>query len=427
MPQSEELFLRAQNVIPGGVNSPVRAFKSVGGVPRFFERGEGALVYDADGKSYIDYVGSWGPLILGHGSSLIQEAITNALQRGTSFGAPTESEVLFAELLCEILPGVEQIRMVNSGTEATMSALRLARGYTKRDRVIKFNGCYHGHADSFLVSAGSGLATFGISGSPGVPDAVAELSISLPYNDLSTLSEVLERVDPESVAAIILEPVAGNMGLILPKPGFLEGLRALCTKYGILLIFDEVMSGFRVALGGASERFEVTPDLSTYGKVIGGGLPVGAFGGRREVMQYLAPAGPVYQAGTLSGNPLAMAAGLAAISYLREHAPYAEFERKSSIFASGMKSAASAAGIDLQTSNCGSMIGFNFSANAVHSFEDAAACDIESFNKFFHLMLEEGVYLAPSAYEAGFISTAHDDSLIEQTIQAAERCFSKLV
>ncbi len=426
MSQSEELFLRAQKVIPGGVNSPVRAFKSVGGVPRFVERGAGACFFDADNREYIDYVGSWGPLILGHGSAIVEEAVSSALERGTSFGAPTELEVLFAELLCEILPSVDLIRMVNSGTEATMSALRLARGFTKRDKVIKFNGCYHGHGDSFLVQAGSGVATCGISGSPGVPDVLAELTLSVPFNDLDILSETIKNVGSETIAAIIVEPVAGNMGLVLPKPDYLAGLRRLCDENGIVLIFDEVMTGFRVALGGAAERYGVQPDLLTYGKVIGGGLPVGAFGGRREIMEQLAPLGPVYQAGTLSGNPLAMAAGFAVVSHLKQENPYPAFEVLAKRWAEGMKSAADAASVPLVTCYCGTMLGMNFNAEPVTSFEEAAACNIEQFNRFFHLMLEEGVYLAPSAFEAGFLSTCHTESLIDRTIDAAERAFAKL-
>lgn len=424
--KSQNLLSRAQKVIPGGVNSPVRAFKAVGGEPLFIVSADGAYVTDVDGNRYIDYVGSWGPMILGHNASCVREALEQVLKNGTSFGAPTELEVNFAEYLISILPGLDSIRMVNSGTEATMSALRLARGYTKRDYLIKFEGCYHGHGDSFLVKAGSGIATFGIPGSSGVPESLAELTLTVPFNDLAALEEKLAQVGGEKVAAIILEPVPGNMGLILPEAGFLSALRELCDKHGIVLIFDEVMTGFRLALGGASERFDVRADLYTYGKVIGGGLPVGAFGGRKEIMDYLAPVGPVYQAGTLSGNPLAMAAGFAAVKELKDSNPYPKLEELGSLWVQGMKKAAVEAKIDLVASNCGSMLGLFFTKNPVRNFEDVKKTDIARFNKFFHGMLEEGVYLAPSAFEAGFISTAHSEEIIEKTIKAARRVFAKL-
>ncbi|MCB0325418.1 MAG: glutamate-1-semialdehyde 2,1-aminomutase [Bdellovibrionales bacterium] len=424
--RSATLFERAQRVIPGGVNSPVRAFKSVGGIPPFLVRGEGPYVFDVDGRQFIDYVGSWGPLILGHAAPLTREAILERLAEGVSFGAPTELEVEFAELLSEVVPGVEMVRMVSSGTEATMSAIRLARGVTGRDRIIKFNGCYHGHADSFLVQAGSGVATCGIAGSPGVPQAVAELTVSIKFNDLEMLKATVGELGPASIAAVIVEPVPGNMGLVLPEPGFLEGLRETCTQHGIVLIFDEVMSGFRVALGGAQQRFGVEPDLSTFGKVIGGGLPVGAFGGKRAIMSHLAPSGSVYQAGTLSGNPLSMAAGLAMVRTLRDRNPYPLLEARAEQWVSGMKSVAAAAKVPLSASSCGSMIGFFFSDSAVRSFEDAQNSDVARFKQFFHLMLEEGIYLAPSAFEAGFLSTEHTPSIIDQTISAASRCFAKL-
>ncbi|MFN8389539.1 MAG: glutamate-1-semialdehyde 2,1-aminomutase [Bdellovibrionota bacterium] len=424
--RSKALLERAARVIPGGVNSPVRAFKSVGGSPLFIERGEGPFLFDADGKRYIDYVGSWGPLVLGHGSQVVDEAIRKALPEGTTFGAPTEREVEFAELITQLIPSVEMLRMVSSGTEATMSAIRLARGYTKRDRIIKFNGCYHGHADSLLVKAGSGVATLGIAGSPGVPTAIAELSVSIEFNDAELLRETLEALGPETVAAIIIEPVPGNMGLILPRAGYLEAVSELCRQHGIVLIFDEVMTGFRVGLGGAQELYGIEPDLTTFGKVVGGGLPVGVFGGRREIMSLLAPLGPVYQAGTLSGNPLAVAAGLAVLKQLHETNPYPQLTESGCRFARGLRQAAEECGVALQTSSCGSMIGLFFSEKPVTSFSEALRSDVPRFNKFFWGMLERGVYLAPSAFEAGFISTVHSDALIDETIAAARDVFRTL-
>ncbi len=423
MSSSKELFDRACRVIPGGVNSPVRAFRGVGGTPRFIERGEGPYIFDVEGKRYVDYVGSWGPLILGHRPQILSDAIKTAAEKGTSFGAPTLGEVELAELLCELVPSIQMIRLVNSGTEATMSAIRLARGFTGRDRILKFNGCYHGHADSFLVQAGSGVATLGIAGSPGVPESFAKLTSSVEFNDLSAVEEAIQSFGEGSFAAIIVEPVAGNMGLVLPEPGFLEGLRALCDRTGTVLIFDEVMTGFRVSLGGAAERFKVRPDLSTWGKVIGGGLPVGAFGGKREIMKLLAPEGPVYQAGTLSGNPLAVAAGLATLRSLVAENPYPVLEERTRTLAEGLKNEAGKYGIPLVSSSCGSMFGFYFSESKVRNFIEAKLCDAELFKKFFHAMLDQGVYLAPSAFEAGFVSTVHTDRIIDETIVAASKVF----
>ena len=424
--RSHQLLQRAEAVIPGGVNSPVRAFRNVGGEPPFIVKGAGASLTDVDGSSYIDYVGSWGPLILGHAAGAVKEALESTIEHGVSFGAPTEREVLFAELLVQHLPPLEMVRMVSSGTEATMSAARLARGYTGRDVLIKCNGCYHGHADFFLVEAGSGVATQGISGSAGVPDPIVSLTLSVEFNDLELMEQTILQAGPERVAAIIVEPVPGNMGLILPEPGYLEGLRQLCDTHGALLIFDEVMCGFRVALGGAAERFGVIPDLATYGKVIGGGLPVGAFGGKKEIMSQMAPVGPVYQAGTLSGNPLAMAAGLAVVQMLAETNPYAGLESLAERWSTGMAAAANKAGVPIQTTHCGSMIGLFFSDSPVRNFSEAKNCDLEYFTRFFRGMLEEGIYLAPSAFEAGFVSTAHSEAQIDQTIEAAERVFQRL-
>ncbi len=429
--QSRRCWTRAQQFIPGGVNSPVRAFKGVAHdgidvVPPFIASASGAEVRDIDGNSYIDYVGSWGPMILGHANPIISAAISSALERGTSFGAPTEAEVEFAELLTQLVPPLEMVRLVNSGTEATMSALRLARGATGRDYVIKCEGCYHGHADSFLVSAGSGVATFAIPGTPGVPSAVAELTISVPYNDLEAMEHAVAGAGADKVAAIILEPVPGNMGLVLPKEGYLAGLRSLCDKHGIVLIFDEVMSGFRVSLGGASERFGVMPDLVTLGKVIGGGMPVGAFGGKSDLMQQLAPAGPVYQAGTLSGNPLGVAAGIAALTELKRIDPYPALEELAIRWQGGMQQAADDNSVDFQASSLGSMVGFFFSAKAVENYADAKAADSARFAAFFHEMLSRGIYLAPSAFEAGFLSTSHTMQHVDRTIAAAQESFAAL-
>ena len=404
----------------------MRAFKHVGGKPLFIDRGEGPYVIDVDGNRFVDYVGSWGPLILGHRHPAILEAISSAMKRGTSFGAPTDLEVEFAELLCELLPGIEMIRFVNSGTEATMSAIRLARAFTGRDLLLKFNGCYHGHADSLLIQAGSGVATLGIAGSKGVPEDVAKRSVSIEFNDLPLLRSTVEELGSHRFAAVIVEPVPGNMGLVLPEPGFLEGLREFCTEKGIVLIVDEVMTGFRVGLTGACGRFGIIPDLATYGKVIGGGLPVGAFGGKREIMSMLAPVGPVYQAGTLSGNPLAMSAGLSVLRYLTSAEPYDLLGRRGEYLARSLKESAKKHGLDLQTSSCGSMIGFFFSAEPVRNYRDAAQSDRELFNRFFWEMLDRGHYFAPSAFEAGFLSVLHDEAILSGTLDAADEVFSEL-
>ncbi len=418
---SRALFERASRVIPGGVNSPVRAFKAVGGEPLFIASADGAHVTDADGNRYIDYVGSWGPMILGHRPTVVLDALRAVLDRGTSFGAPTDLEVEMAELLTQVVPSLEMVRMVNSGTEACMTALRLARGATGRDVIIKFNGCYHGHSDSLLVEAGSGVATFGISGSPGVPDDIARNTVSIEYNDLDVLQQTVDGIGAEKVAAVILEPVAGNMGLVLPSEGFLQGVRDLCSRTGILLIFDEVMTGFRVALGGAQERFGITPDLSTYSKVIGGGLPVGAFGGRADLMAQLAPSGPVYQAGTLSGNPLAMTAGLATVRHLRDTDPYDRLEALGSRWVAGMKQATADAGVAATISHCGSMLGMYFHPGPVTNYSQVQGADTALFQRYFRGMLDAGIYLAPSAFEAGFISTTHTEQLIDQTTAAAAK------
>ena len=420
--RSRALFARAQGVIPGGVNSPVRAYRAVGSDPPFLARGEGARVYDADGNAYLDYVGSWGPLILGHCDPAVVAAVNAAAATGTSFGAPTASEVELAEVLCEALPSVEMVRMVNSGTEATMSALRLARAATGRSRVLKFEGCYHGHADALLVGAGSGVATLGIPGSPGVPEAFVELTVQAPYNDLAAATAAFDRWG-DSLACVIVEPVAGNMGCVLPEPGFLGGLRELCDRFGALLVFDEVMTGFRVAWGGAQVRFGVTPDLTCLGKVVGGGLPAAAFGGRADLMRQMAPEGPVYQAGTLSGNPLAVAAGLATLARLREPGVYAALESSATRLVEGLAERAAAAGVPLTTAVVGGMFGFFFHPGPVRSFSDAREADEGRFRAFFHAMLDGGVYLAPSPFEAGFVSLAHSDAEIAATLATAEAAF----
>ena len=417
--RSEELFARGKHVIPGGVNSPVRAFGAVGGTPRFIERGEGCRVFDVDGNAYIDYVGSWGPLILGHADPGVLRAAAEAMARGTSFGAPTQREVELAELLCEALPGMEMVRLVNSGTEATMSALRLARGATGRSRILKFEGCYHGHADALLVGAGSGVATLGIPGSPGVPEAFTKLTIQAPYNDSPALAAAFERWG-EEIACVIVEPVAGNMGCVPPLPGFLEELRSLCNRSGALLIFDEVMTGFRVAWGGAQRLYGVQPDLTCLGKVVGGGFPAAAYGGRRELMEQMAPEGPVYQAGTLSGNPLAVAAGLATLRRLAEPGTYEALEALAQRLVRGLASRASAAGVELSSTAVGGMFGFFFHPGPVGCFEDAKRANEGRFRAFFAAMLEAGVYLAPSPYEAGFVSLAHGEAEIDATLAAAE-------
>ncbi|UEG17375.1 glutamate-1-semialdehyde 2,1-aminomutase [Pantoea ananatis] len=426
MSKSEELFAEAQRLIPGGVNSPVRAFTGVGGVPLFIEHADGAYLYDADGKKYIDYVGSWGPMVLGHNNDGIRQAVIEAAQRGLSFGAPTEMEVTMAQLVCKLVPSMEMVRMVNSGTEATMSAIRLARGFTGRDKIIKFEGCYHGHADHLLVKSGSGALTLGQPNSPGVPADFAKHTLTCTYNDLDSVRAAFEQY-PQAIAAIIVEPVAGNMNCIPPQPEFLPGLRALCDEFGALLIIDEVMTGFRVALGGAQEYYNVKPDLTCLGKIIGGGMPVGAFGGRREVMEALAPTGPVYQAGTLSGNPVAMAAGYACLTQIAQPGMHDKLNRLTSQLAQGLLDAAKQENIPVVVNQVGGMFGLFFTdADSVTCYKDVTQCDVERFKRFFHLMLEEGVYFAPSAFEAGFMSLAHSAEDIQHTVDAARRCFAKL-
>ncbi len=423
--KSEQLFAEALNYIPGGVNSPVRAFRAVGGQPFFVNKAKGARVWDVDGNEYIDYVGTWGPAILGHAHPKIIAAVKEAADHGTSFGIPNPFEVTMAKLICSLVPSVQKVRMTNSGTEACMSAIRLARGFTKRDKIIKFDGCYHGHADSLLVKAGSGALTFGNPDSAGVPAAFTEHTIVLPYNDPDAVKAAFA-ANKDHVAGIIVEPVPGNAGLYLPKPGYLEFLSEITKANGALLIFDEVMTGFRLAKGGAQERFRITPDLSCFGKVIGGGLPVGAFGGRAEIMDYLAPVGPVYQAGTLSGNPLAMAAGIAALEELQSSSAYCRLEELGEQLEAGMKDAAKAAGIPIRVNACGSMFCAYFTGEPVHNLADAMKSDRERFKKYFHGMLNEGVYLAPSQFEAGFISTAHTGEDIAKTLAAAAKVLKTL-
>ena len=421
MTRSHDLFKHAQQHIPGGVNSPVRAFKGVGGDPVFFTRSEGACLFDEDGQRYIDYVGSWGPMIVGHSHPQVVKAVQDAAARGLSFGAPTALETQMADRVCELVPSLDMVRMVNSGTEATMSAIRLARGYARRDKIIKFEGCYHGHADSLLVKAGSGALTLGVPTSPGVPAALAEHTVTLDYNDIAQVRSVMEEIG-DQVACIIVEPVAGNMNCVPPLPGFLEGLREACDTHGTVLIFDEVMTGFRVALGGAQQHYGVTPDLTTLGKVIGGGMPVGAFGGKRAIMEQIAPLGPVYQAGTLSGNPVAMAAGLANLDLITQPGFFDELANKTAALMDGLRERAQQAGIPLTTNQVGGMFGFFFTDSPqVSNFRQVSACDVKHFGKFFHGMLERGVYLAPSAFEAGFVSSAHSDADLEATLEAAAR------
>ena len=417
---SERLFAEALKYIPGGVNSPVRAFRAVGGQPFFVNKAEGARVWDVDGNEYLDYVGTWGPAILGHAHPKIIKAVRAAARHGTSFGIPNPFEVTLAKMICTWLPSVQKVRMCNSGTEATMSAIRLARGFTKRDKIIKFDGCYHGHADSLLVKAGSGALTFGNPDSAGVPAAFTQHTVVLPFNDREAVKAAFA-ANPDQIAGIIVEPVPGNAGLYLPQPGYLEFLREVTTANGALLLFDEVMTGFRLANGGAQERFGITPDLSCFGKVIGGGLPVGAFGGRAEIMDYLAPLGPVYQAGTLSGNPLAMAAGIAALEELAASDAFVKLEELGAALEAGMKGAAKAAGVPVQFNRCGSMFCGYFTSEPVHNVADAMKSDRERFKKYFHGMLAEGIYLAPSQFEAGFLSTAHTAADIEQTVTAAAK------
>ncbi|KAF0802538.1 glutamate-1-semialdehyde 2,1-aminomutase [Alcanivorax xiamenensis] len=424
--QSEQLFRRAQKHIPGGVNSPVRAFNGVGGTPVFFERAEGAYLFDEDDNRYVDYVGSWGPMILGHNAPAVREAVQQAVARGLSFGAPTEAEVEMADLVCEMVPSMDMVRMVNSGTEATMSAIRLARGHTGRDKIIKFEGCYHGHVDSLLVQAGSGALTLGTPSSPGVPAAVTADTLVLPYNDAAAVAEVFAKQGGD-IAAVIVEPVAGNMNCVPPTQSFLDALRAQCSEHGALLIFDEVMTGFRVALGGAQALYGITPDLTTLGKIIGGGMPVGALGGRREVMESLAPLGPVYQAGTLSGNPVAMAAGLATLRALREPGFHDALEARARRLTEGLSMAARECGIGFTTNQVGGMFGLFFTEQTrISRFSEVMACDTERFQRFFHAMLDRGIYLAPSAFEAGFVCIAHSDEDIDATINAAREAFAAL-
>ena len=425
MNNSQTLFERAQSIIPGGVNSPVRAFNGVGGGPLFIERAQDAYIFDADKKQYIDYVGSWGPMILVHNHPAIKKAVIDAAQNGLSFGAPTEIEIIMAEKVRELVPSMEQIRMVSSGTEATMSAIRLARGYTNRDKILKFEGCYHGHADSLLVKAGSGALTLGQPSSPGIPADFAKHTLTATYNDLASVESLFAEYK-DQISCIIVEPVAGNMNCIPPADGFLQGLRQICDDNDALLILDEVMTGFRVALGGAQAHYNVKPDLTTLGKVIGGGMPVGAFGGLKKIMQYIAPTGPVYQAGTLSGNPIAMHAGLAALTAL-DTPEYAQLAIKTETLALGLQRVAKEEGIYLAVNYVGGMFGFFFTeAEQVTCFDDVCACDAERFKRFFHLMLNEGVYLAPSSFEAGFLSLAHTDKDIEDTLKAAKKAFSQL-
>jgi glutamate-1-semialdehyde 2,1-aminomutase len=422
MPANHEWFERARRVMPGGVNSPVRAFAAVGGEPFYTARADGAYLWDVEGKRYIDYVGSWGPMIVGHNHPAVREAVEHAVRDGLSFGTPCPAEVTLAETVASLVPSVEMLRMVNSGTEATMSAVRLARGHTGRQRIVKFEGCYHGHADAFLVKAGSGALTLGTPDSPGVPPALAGLTSTLPYNDLDAARILFAEAGSE-IACVIVEPVAGNMNCIPPGDGYLAGLRELCTEHGALLVFDEVMTGFRVALGGAQALYGVAPDLTTFGKVIGGGMPVGAYGGRRDLMQQIAPSGPIYQAGTLSGNPLAMAAGSAMLDLLRAPGFHDELARRTRLLTDGLLACALEAGVPLSCNRVGGMFGLFFSADTVGSFAQAMACDRAAFRTFFRAMLERGVFLAPSAFEAGFMSSAHDDAVIAETLEAARGAF----
>ncbi|GAA0837356.1 glutamate-1-semialdehyde 2,1-aminomutase [Marinomonas arenicola] len=427
MSRSEDLYARAQHRIPGGVNSPVRAFNGVGGTPVFFHQGKGAYLFDEDKKRYIDYVGSWGPMILGHSHPDVLDAVREQLDLGLSFGAPTEVEITMAEKVCELVPSMDMVRMVNSGTEATMSAIRLARGYTGRDKIVKFEGCYHGHSDSLLVKAGSGALTLGVPNSPGVPADLAQHTLTLQYNDIEEVKQCFAELG-DQIACIIVEPIAGNMNCVPPVTGFLETLREVCDESGAVLIFDEVMTGFRVALGGAQERFSITPDLTTLGKIIGAGMPVGAFGGKREIMSHISPLGPVYQAGTLSGNPVAMVAGLAVLNKISEPGFHQTLGEKANRLVSGLKAAADEVGIPFCVVNEGGMFGFFFTdAEKVTRFADVQKCDVERFGAFFHHMLEEGVYFAPAAFEAGFISQAHTEEDIDFTIEAAKRSFAKLL
>ncbi len=426
MTKSEALFERAQTRIPGGVNSPVRAFKAVGGTPRFMERSDGAYIFDADENKYIDYVLSWGPMIMGHNHPQVRDAVVQTAQDGLSFGCPTEIEIELAERLCDLVPSLEQVRMTSSGTEATMSAIRLARGATGRDKIIKFEGCYHGHSDSLLIKAGSGALTFGVPSSPGVPDVLAQHTVTLPFNDLSALKEAFDQLGYE-IACVITEPVTGNMNCILPEPGYLEGMRELCSEHGAILIFDEVMTGFRFGTHCAQGHLGIDPDLTCLGKVIGGGMPVGAFGGKKDIMAHISPLGPVYQAGTLSGNPVAMASGLATMDIISQPNFYDDLFRHTTELCEGLQQVANEIGIPFTTNHMGSMFGFFFTEDEkVTQYPQVIGANVERFNKFFHLMLNEGVYLAPASFEAGFMSSAHTDDDIADTIDAARRAFKAL-
>ncbi|RDY65639.1 glutamate-1-semialdehyde 2,1-aminomutase [Lysobacter soli] len=423
--RSHALFSRARELIPGGVNSPVRAFKSVGGEPFFAQSAQGAYIVDVDGNRYVDYVGSWGPMIAGHAHPQVLAAVSETMVNGLSFGVPNALEVTMAERIAQIVPSCEMVRMVNSGTEATLSAIRVARGATGRTRIVKFEGCYHGHGDSFLVKAGSGVMTLGLPNSPGVPSALADLTSTIPYNDFDAATKLFDEIGSE-IAGLIIEPIVGNANCILPRDGYLKHLRELCTKHGALLIFDEVMTGFRVALGGAQALYGITPDLSTFGKIIGGGMPVGAYGGRRDLMEQIAPSGPIYQAGTLSGNPVAMAAGLATLDLIQVPGFHTELERRTHVLCDGLEAAARDAGIAFTTTRAPGMFGLYFREGPVETFEDAKASDTARFNRFFHAMLGRGVYLAPSAFEAGFVSSVHGDAEIAHTIDAARASFAEL-
>ncbi|NBW61079.1 MAG: glutamate-1-semialdehyde-2,1-aminomutase [Methylophilaceae bacterium] len=420
--RNQILFEQSQQFIPGGVNSPVRAFRSVGGTPIFFKQGKGSRLWDEDGKEYIDYIGSWGPMILGHAHPEVIAAVQKTAENSLSFGAPTARELEMAELINHLVPSMEQVRLVSSGTEATMSAIRLARGFTNRQKIVKFEGCYHGHADALLVKAGSGLLTFGTPSSAGVPAEVAAHTLTLPYNDIPSLQKLFSEIGQE-IACVIVEPVAGNMNLITPAAGFLQTLRALCSEHGAVLIFDEVMTGFRVAKGGAQALYGVNPDLTTLGKVIGGGLPVGAFGGRKDIMQCLAPLGPVYQAGTLSGNPVAVAAGLATLNLIQQTGFHERLAATTKSLTDGLSAIAREAGVAFSAQAVGGMFGIYFSAEVPNSFDDVMQSDRDAFNRFFHAMLDDGIYLAPSAFEAGFVSAAHSEQDIEQTLSAARKYF----
>lgn len=426
MTRSEELFERAKKTIPGGVNSPVRAFKAVGGTPRFMARSDGAYIYDADGNQYIDYVLSWGPMIMGHNHPEVREAVIKAAEHGLSFGCPTEIECELAETICAYVPSVELLRMTSSGTEATMSAIRLARGATGRDKIIKFEGCYHGHSDSLLIKAGSGALTFGVPSSPGVPDVLAQHTVTLPFNDAAALEQAFTELG-DQIACVITEPVTGNMNCILPEPGFMETMRELCTRHGAILIFDEVMTGFRFGTGCAQSWLGITPDLTCFGKVIGGGMPVGAFGGRRDIMEHISPLGPVYQAGTLSGNPVAMGAGLATMKIIGREGFYDKLFAHTTTLCEGLQAAANKAGVPFTTNHAGTMFGGFFTEEPkVINYQQVIGANTEAFNKFFHLMLNAGVYLAPASFEAGFMSSAHTDGDIEATIDRAAQAFAAL-